>query len=79
MRLRNDQIHVQAQLYQVEATTSRYANMKSKKKVRKVFCDTNMAALIVVDFKNQIKEGIFYISVMWGGGENGALRNDDNA
>ena len=64
MRLRNDQIHGQAQLDQLEATTSQYANMKSKKKVRKVFCDTNMAALIVVDFKNQIKEGIFYISVI---------------
>ena len=64
MRLRNDQIHIQAQLDQVEATPSQYANMKSKRKVRKVFCDTNMAALIVVDFKNQIKEGIFYISVI---------------
>ena len=65
MRLHNDQIYVQAQFDQVEATTSQYANLKSKRKVRKVFCDTNMAALVVVDFKNQIKEGIFHISVIF--------------
>ena len=35
--------------------------MKSKRKVRKLFHDTNMPVPIVVDFKNQIKEGPFYI------------------
>ena len=64
MRLRNDQVHVQDEVGQVETTTHQYANMKSKRKVRKLFYDTNMSAPIVVDFKNQIKEGPFYICVI---------------
>ena len=38
--------------------------MKSKRKVRKLFYDINMSAPIVVDFKNQIKEGPFYNCVI---------------
>ena len=64
MRLCNDQVHVQAEADQAEATTNQYANQKSKRKVRKLFYDTNMSALIVVDFKNQIKEGSFYICII---------------
>ena len=64
MRLCNDQFHVQAEVDQVEATTYQYSNIKSNRKVRKLFHDTNMPALIVVDFKNQIKEGPFYICVI---------------
>ena len=37
--------------------------MRSKRKVRKLFYD-NMSALIVVDFKIQIKEVPFYICVI---------------
>ena len=51
MRLCNDQVHVQAQVDQVEVTTHEYANMKSKRKVRKLFYDTSMLAPNVVDFK----------------------------
>ena len=64
MRLRNGQVHVQGEVGQVETTTLQYANMKSKRKVRKLFYDTNMSAPIVVDFKNQIREGPFYICVI---------------
>ena len=64
MRLCNDQVHVQAEVDQAEATTRQYANMKSKKKVRKLFYDTNMSAPIVVDFKNQMNIGSFYICII---------------
>ena len=64
MRVRNDQVHVQDQVDEVEVTTHQYANMKSKRKLRKLFCDTNMSAPIVADFKNQIKEKPFYICVI---------------
>ena len=51
MRLCNDQVHVQAQVDQVEVTTHEYANMKSKRKVRKLFYGTSMLTPNVVDFK----------------------------
>ena len=63
MRLRNDQVHVQAQVDRAQAK-NQYTNMKSKSKVRKLFDDTNMSPPIVVDFKNQIKEGTFYICII---------------
>ena len=37
--------------------------MKSTRKVRKLFHDINMPAPIVLDFKNQVKEGPLYICV----------------
>ena len=64
MRLCNDQVHVRDEVDQVEATTHQYAKIKSKRKVRKLFHDINMPALIVLDFKNQIKEGPLYICVI---------------
>ena len=63
MRLRNDQVHVQAQVDQVQAK-NQYTNMKSKRKVRKLFYDINMSSPIVVNFKNQIKEGTFHICII---------------
>ena len=51
MRLCNDQVHVQAQVDQVEVTTHEYANMKSKRKVRKLFYGTSMLTPNVADFK----------------------------
>ena len=64
MRLCNDQVHVRDEVDHVEATTYQYANLKSKRKVRKLFHDINMPARIVVDFKNQIKKGPLYICVI---------------
>ena len=61
MKLCND--HVQAQVDQVQAK-NRYASMKNKRKVRKLFYDTNMSSPTVVNFKNQIKEGHFYVCVI---------------
>ena len=65
MRLRNDQVHVQAQVDQAGATAHQNAKIKSKRKVRKLYYDTNMTARIVVDFKNQIKERSFYICLIF--------------
>ena len=64
MRLSNDQVHVRAKVDQFEPTPHQYSNMEGIRKVRKLFCDTNMPDPIVVDFKNQIKEGPFYTSVI---------------
>ena len=64
MRLCNDPVHVRDAVDQVEDTTYQYDNMKSKSKVRKLFHDINMPAPIVLDFKNQIKEGPLYLCVI---------------
>ena len=60
----NDQAQVRGEVDQVEGTKHQYANMKTKRKIRKLFYDTNMSAQIVVDFKSQIKEGPFYIYII---------------
>ena len=60
----NDQAQVRGEVDQVEGTKHQYANMKTKRKIRKLFYDTNMSAQIVVEFKSQIKEVPFYIYII---------------
>ena len=62
MRLCMDQAHVQGRVEQVQAT-HQYPNMKTKRKVRKLFYDNNMS--FPIDFKNQIKGEPFYIFVLF--------------
>ena len=64
IRLCNYQVYVQTQVDQAKDTTHQYANMKSRRKVRKLFFNAKMTPAIVVDFKNQTKEGPFYICVI---------------